>query len=156
MSRQILLDFQLHVHRKFLEPFVQLFRQFDTLHSGLLSYDQFYKLVQLMNPSHTDRAIRDLIAQADPFHQNLISFSDCVTVLADDLKTLAIQHHKQQQMNSVDKNEYLHGGAPQSLSHSAFSTPHQQSASFVHMPSQIYGNGQSLEPTPRQPFNVHG
>ena len=95
-SPQILLDFQLHVHRKFLEPFVSLFRQLDTMHSGLLSYDQFARLVATLNPRRSDEEIRAFLARADPFQHRLVSFSDCVVVLQEDLKALALRFHRQQ------------------------------------------------------------
>lgn len=91
----ILLDFQLHIHRRFLAPFVALFRSFDSLHSGLLTHDSFARMVVVLTEDQVDDAtIRLYLQRADPFGHGLVSFSDAVNVLSEELKALALRTHR--------------------------------------------------------------
>ena len=179
---QILLDFQLHVHRKFLEPFVSLFRQLDTMHSGLLSYDQFARLVATLNPRRSDDEIRAFLARADPFQHRLVSFSDCVVVLQEDLKALALRFHRQQNgqaqgQQQQQQEEEEEDAEAQSSSHHHPHSSWQASASDPSggftTPAPSAGGHSSFDDSDayadpaydeydlqphemRQPFHVHG
>jgi hypothetical protein len=90
----ILLDFQLAVHRAFLAPFVLVFRQLDTVHSGLLSPGQFARLCLTLNARLSDEDIASRLRRADAFGHGVVSFSDCVAVLQDEITHLAKKQHR--------------------------------------------------------------
>jgi Ca2+-binding EF-hand superfamily protein len=78
---QLVLNFQLRTHEKFLARFRRAFRNVDTDKNGIVDEVQFRALVRTLDPSKTDEQVTDLLAHADPHHNDHVTFSDAVHVL---------------------------------------------------------------------------
>ena len=92
---QVLLEFQLSGHLRYLSSFVQLFRQLDTHGRGVLDEEQFRELAYALNPD--EDVADDHLAHIDPFNHQRLNFSDCVTCFTADLVRL-----QQQQQAGAD------------------------------------------------------
>ena len=90
---QVLLEFQLSGHLRYLSSFVHLFRQLDTRGKGVLDEEQFRKLAYALNPAE-DKA-DDHLAHIDPFIHQRLTFSDCVACFTADLMRLQQQEEQQ-------------------------------------------------------------
>jgi Ca2+-binding EF-hand superfamily protein len=82
---KVLLDFQLKGHERFLAKFVKLFRQYDSDRNGILNELEFRKLLTSINPDRTDQDIDYWLDHIDPWNNQQITFSECVTFLSADL-----------------------------------------------------------------------
>jgi Ca2+-binding EF-hand superfamily protein len=82
---RVLLTFQLKGHEKFLSKFVKLFRQFDTDRNGILNELEFRHLLFTINPHRTEEDIDYWLNYIDPYNNQQITFSECVTFLSADL-----------------------------------------------------------------------
>ena len=85
---RILLDFQLRGHERFLQRFRDLFRQFDQDRNGVLDEDEFKALVFSLDGTKTEDEVEELLARADPDNNKLLTYSDCVTHLSEELVRL--------------------------------------------------------------------
>ncbi len=90
---QVLLNFQLKGHEQFLRQFCQVFRQFDPHGQGLLDEKQLRLLVLKINPNKTHHDLDRLVAAVDPYNNQLITFSQVVNVLQDEIEILASGLH---------------------------------------------------------------
>jgi len=72
---QVLLNFQLKGHEKFLRQFCQVFREFDPQSKGLLDEKDMRLLVLKINPNKTHDELDHLVATVDPYNHQLITFS---------------------------------------------------------------------------------
>lgn len=79
----ILLDFSLLQHEKFLHKFVDLFNSIDTDRDGILDEDQMIKLIERLNIVESEEHINTILAKVDPNNNKLITFSDTVQVFTD-------------------------------------------------------------------------
>jgi hypothetical protein len=90
---QVLLNFQLKGHEQFLRQFCHAFRQFDPHAKGLLDEKQLRLLVLKVNPNKTHEELDRLIATVDPYNNQLITYSQIVNVLQDEIEILASGLH---------------------------------------------------------------
>eukprot|EP00698_Gefionella_okellyi_P019375 TRINITY_DN5930_c0_g1_i1.p1 TRINITY_DN5930_c0_g1~~TRINITY_DN5930_c0_g1_i1.p1 ORF type:complete len:679 (-),score=216.80 TRINITY_DN5930_c0_g1_i1:78-2114(-) len=82
---QVLLEFQLRGHEKFLMKFMKLFRQFDKDRNGILSEDELRQLILAIDPAKEPKEIIAMLEQADPHNNKQINFSECVSFLSAEL-----------------------------------------------------------------------
>lgn len=82
---KVLLNFQLKGHERFLSMFVKLFRQFDMDRNGILNELEFRSLLLAINSNRTPDEITQLISMMDPYNNQSITFSECVTFLSAEL-----------------------------------------------------------------------
>jgi Ca2+-binding EF-hand superfamily protein len=85
---KILLDFQLKGHEKFLSRFVALFRETDADHNGILSEREFRQLVNSMDIDISESDISRLLQIVDPYNNESITFSECVTLFSSEVVPL--------------------------------------------------------------------
>ena len=81
-NRQIVLDFQLATHEKYLKKFILLFRKLDTNTDGVLDEAQFRALLREMNCVRAEAEVVRLLETVDPFNNQRITFSDCLALLS--------------------------------------------------------------------------
>lgn len=94
---QVLLDFQLRSHERFLRRFVRLFRQQDHDRNGVLDELQFRSLLLAINAERSEEDIDVLLETVDPFNNQHITFSECVALLSAELLQLAVQQQQEQE-----------------------------------------------------------
>jgi Ca2+-binding EF-hand superfamily protein len=80
-----LLDFQMRGHQKYLEKFVYLFHSVDTNNDGVLSEKDFRKLIQSLNLNFKDDDCIRMLQVLDPFDNQQITFSECVSLFNNEL-----------------------------------------------------------------------
>eukprot|EP01012_Entosiphon_sulcatum_P008513 TRINITY_DN14640_c0_g1_i1.p1 TRINITY_DN14640_c0_g1~~TRINITY_DN14640_c0_g1_i1.p1 ORF type:complete len:751 (+),score=148.35 TRINITY_DN14640_c0_g1_i1:44-2296(+) len=85
---QVLLEFQLTGHEKFLVKFVRLFRQCDTDRNGIINEAEFRQLLRLIDPEKPLHETEQLVRLIDPHNNQQITFSECVTFLSSELVSL--------------------------------------------------------------------
>jgi hypothetical protein len=90
---QVLLNFQLKGHEKFLRQFCAVFREYDPEAKGLLDEKDFRLLVLKVNPNKTHDELDHLVAAVDPYNNQLITYSQVVNVLQDEIEILASGLH---------------------------------------------------------------
>jgi hypothetical protein len=149
----ILLDFQLAVHRAFLAPFVLVFRQLDTVHSGLLSPGQFARLCLTLNARLSDEDIASRLRRADAFGHGVVSFSDCVAVLQDEITHLAKKQHRiAQGLPAEDEEEEEEEQPEDEAVEEEEATGAEQQQQQQHQQQQLQqGSDEDLEQQQRQP-----
>mmetsp|Transcript_43493 Transcript_43493/g.36419 ORF Transcript_43493/g.36419 Transcript_43493/m.36419 type:complete len:137 (-) Transcript_43493:144-554(-) len=79
----ILLDFSLLQHEKFLSKFVSLFNSIDVDRDGILDEEQMIKLIESLNIVESEEHINAILSKVDPNNNKLITFSDCIQVFTD-------------------------------------------------------------------------
>eukprot|EP00741_Cyanophora_paradoxa_P000949 tig00000448_g917.t1 len=91
------LEYQLRGHEAFLRPFVRLFRAVDSDRDGVITGPQFRQLVRSLDPASPkpEAQVQELLARADPHDNQQITFSECVSVLEQEL--LAFSSRLQEQ-----------------------------------------------------------
>lgn len=72
---QVLLDYQLRRHDRFLNKLTKLFRQFDADKNGILSEDEFRQLIIAIDPHKSDHEIAKMLIEADPHSLRQLTFS---------------------------------------------------------------------------------
>jgi len=82
---QVLLDFQLRGHEKFLSKFRKIFEQFDTDSNGVLDENQTRQLVVTIDPEKSKGDLNKLINTVDPYNNQHVTYSECVNVLSHEL-----------------------------------------------------------------------
>eukprot|EP00792_Barthelona_sp_PAP020_P006643 TRINITY_DN3046_c1_g3_i1.p1 TRINITY_DN3046_c1_g3~~TRINITY_DN3046_c1_g3_i1.p1 ORF type:complete len:619 (-),score=173.80 TRINITY_DN3046_c1_g3_i1:50-1876(-) len=85
---EILLDFNLQNHLKFLEKFVEIFREIDVQNTGKIDDKGFLDLLRLLTPSRLEVECADLLNIINPHKVDYITFSQCVAFLAVDIQEL--------------------------------------------------------------------
>lgn len=86
---QVLLDYQMRGHERFLSKFVRLFRDHDGDADGVLTEDEFRTLVLSIDPAKQEDEVVKLLESADPYNNQRINFSDCVGFLARELVSMS-------------------------------------------------------------------
>lgn len=86
---RLLLDFQLDGHVRFLEPYVKIFRRHDKDQNGIVNRFEFASIVRELDPSKSEEAVRFMAEQIDPHGSQLITFSESITFLNDELLKLS-------------------------------------------------------------------
>ena len=81
----ILLNFQLKGHEKFLSKFLGKFRAFDDDANGVLDEAQFRQFVRAVSPAKANEALDALVNAVDPYNNQHITFSDAVAAMSADL-----------------------------------------------------------------------
>lgn len=80
--QKILFDFQIKSREKYIKNFHTLFKRIDSDNNGIISEEEFIKLVHAMNiyqlNSNSNKNIMKLLEKIDPFNNKQITFSDCV------------------------------------------------------------------------------
>ena len=74
--KQIILDFQLKSHDKYLRNFVYLFKRVDQDNNGIINEDEFLNMLQSLNiykDDFNDQATR-LLNIIDPYNKQYITF----------------------------------------------------------------------------------
>jgi hypothetical protein len=77
----VILRYFLSVHLTAIRPFAIQFRRLDSERTGVIEAQQFRTLLNNIFPGLPPLAAQDLFAAADPFRNNLITFSQYITVL---------------------------------------------------------------------------
>ncbi|KAG5502970.1 hypothetical protein JKF63_04743 [Porcisia hertigi] len=90
---RLLLDFQLDRHERFLERFVKIFRRYDSDQNGIVNCFEFVSIVRELDSSKSEEEVESMVCQIDPHGNQLITFSDCISLLNDELLQL---FHSQQ------------------------------------------------------------
>lgn len=85
---QVLLDFQMSGHQRFLAGFVKAFRAVDTEGKGVLDEEGFRLLLSDIAPHKDEPEVRRLLSVVDPHNRQQLTFSDCVATLSTDLVTM--------------------------------------------------------------------
>ncbi|KAG2393970.1 hypothetical protein C9374_003734 [Naegleria lovaniensis] len=85
---KVLLTYQLRGHEQFLYKFVKLFRQVDSDKNGVLSESEFKQLLATINPNRTETEYNQWLNYVDPWNNQQITFSECVTFLSAELLKL--------------------------------------------------------------------
>jgi Ca2+-binding EF-hand superfamily protein len=86
----VLLDFQLKGHDRFLLRFRELFQKFDTDKDGILNYSEFKTLVTRVNPTRDADVISNILKNADPSECGKVTYSDAVACLSPDIVDMMI------------------------------------------------------------------
>lgn len=102
---KVLLDFQLKGHERFLSKFVKLFKQFDNDKNGVINEAEFRKLLLTMNPERTENDIDYWLNHIDPWNNQQITFSECVTFLSADLVRMMQEGKKEEEETGTSEEE---------------------------------------------------
>lgn len=100
---KVLLDFQLNGHKRFLKKFVKLFRMFDQDKNGILNELECKQLLLAINPLRNEEEIDELLTMMDPYNNQQITFSECVTFLSAELVRM-MNNHRNQKQNEEDED----------------------------------------------------
>ena len=91
---KILLEIQIRLRDKYLSNFLSIFKSLDEDDDGILNEEQFRNLIIKLDVYPLENIGDEydkLISKIDPFNTQVITFSDCITVLSneylDDKKT---------------------------------------------------------------------
>ena len=86
---QIVIDFQIRVRENYLKNFNELFKQVDLDRNGILSENEFIKLIELMNiyqnQDDFENQIQNFINQLDPFQTKIFIYSDIINCLSKEI-----------------------------------------------------------------------
>ncbi|ESL09026.1 hypothetical protein TRSC58_03261 [Trypanosoma rangeli SC58] len=82
---RILLDFQLEGHERFLARFNAIFCRYDTDRNGIINDREFAAVLKEVDASKTDEGIDAMLELIDPFGNQLITYSECVTFLSAEI-----------------------------------------------------------------------
>ena len=78
----MILDFQLSEHQRFLSKFTELFKVIDSNEDGIISEDEFMELIRMMNVITHDEEIEYLLQVGDPFNNQMMTYSDVISLLS--------------------------------------------------------------------------
>ncbi|XQJ27700.1 Leucine rich repeat/Leucine Rich Repeat/Leucine Rich repeats (2 copies), putative [Leishmania guyanensis] len=93
---RLLLDFQLDGHVRFLEPYVEIFRRHDRDQNGIVNGFEFASIVRELDSSKSEEAVKSMVREIDPHGSQLITFSDSIAFLNDELLKLFSSQHDTQ------------------------------------------------------------
>jgi len=99
---KVLLTYQLRSHEQFLYKFVKIFRQVDTDKNGVVSESEFKLVLQAINPNRSESDYAQWLNYVDPWNNQQITFSECVTFLSAEL----IKMMGEKQEETVVEEEY--------------------------------------------------
>ena len=79
-----LLDFQMRGHQKYLEKFVKLFKKSDGNNDGIINENELRRLINGFGLGFREEDCRRILQIIDPFDNQQISFSECVSLFANE------------------------------------------------------------------------
>ncbi|KPA79767.1 hypothetical protein ABB37_05516 [Leptomonas pyrrhocoris] len=85
---RLLLDFQLDGHERFLEPYVRIFRRHDKDRNGIVNDAEFAAIVRELDATKPEEEVAAMVQQIDPYGSQLITFSESITLLNEELLRL--------------------------------------------------------------------
>ncbi|KPI86658.1 hypothetical protein ABL78_4273 [Leptomonas seymouri] len=94
---RLLLDFQLDGHERFLERYVSIFRRHDGDRDGIVDNAEFAAIVHELDPTKPEAEVEAMVKEVDPHGIQLITFSESVTLLNDELLKGPYSQHGAQQ-----------------------------------------------------------
>ena len=77
----VILRYFLSVHLTAIRPYAIQFRRVDVERTGVIEVQQFRTLLQLIFPGLPQTTVHELVQAADPFRNNLLTFSQFMAVL---------------------------------------------------------------------------
>ena len=80
-----LLDFQLKGHEEYLKKFVKLFKKIDSNSDGVINEIEFKRLISGLRIGSNNEYCNRLLQIIDPFDNQKITFSECVTLFSSEL-----------------------------------------------------------------------
>ena len=90
--QNVLLDFSLHEHLKFLFRFTVLFKMVDSDNNGVLSEEEFRSLLlERMQVVNSDEEVNFLLKHIDPYNNQKMTYSEIVHLLSSHLVPLSPQ-----------------------------------------------------------------
>jgi Ca2+-binding EF-hand superfamily protein len=94
---RLLLDFQLDGHERFLERYVGIFRRHDGDRNGIVNNVEFAAIVHELDPTKPEEEVEAMVHQIDPYGSQLITFSESISFLNDELLKLTYSQHDAQE-----------------------------------------------------------
>ncbi|KAL7706193.1 hypothetical protein N2W54_004675 [Lotmaria passim] len=94
---RLLLDFQLDGHERFLERYVGIFRRHDGDRNGIVNNVEFAAIVRELDAAKPEEEVEAMVHQIDPYGSQLITFSESITFLNDELLKLTYSQHDAQE-----------------------------------------------------------
>ena len=82
---EVVLNFQLDTHEKFISSCLHIFREFDTNKDGILSNAELRMFLEKVDSTKNHNDIEHAIETLDPHNNNQVTFSQCVTYLSTEL-----------------------------------------------------------------------
>ena len=86
---QLVIDFQIRVRENYLKNFNDIFKQVDLDRNGILSDNEFVKLIEMLNifqnQEEFENQIQNMMSQLDPFQSKIYIYSDIVNVLSKEM-----------------------------------------------------------------------
>ena len=79
---QIVLDFQLATHEKYIKKFITLFKKLDGDTNGILNEEEFRQLVTMIRVAASEEDVERLLQIVDPYNNQQITFSECLSLLS--------------------------------------------------------------------------
>ena len=79
---KVLLDFQLRGHEKFLQTFVQLYKEVDSDGNGIINEAEFRELLGRVDTDLEETEVTRLLQAADPYNHQNVTFSECVALFS--------------------------------------------------------------------------
>ncbi|KAL9655035.1 hypothetical protein ABK040_008818 [Willaertia magna] len=104
---EVLLDFQLEAHEKFLSRYIKIFREIDSNRDGILTDQEFKQLVLRLEPSKSEEEIENWWHLIDPNNHKQITFTESVTYLSADL--IKMMNKSRQSTSNLCSSETLDG-----------------------------------------------
>lgn len=87
MSR---FDAQLRGHDRFLAQFRDAFHTLDSDNNGVLTGDEFSRLVRRIAPAKTELEVEEMLISADPYDNQQITFSEAVVCCSEAIVDLMV------------------------------------------------------------------
>ncbi len=86
---QIVIDFQIRVRENYLKNFNDIFKQVDSDRNGILSDNEFVKLIEMLNiyqnQEEFENQMQNMMSQLDPFQSKIFIYSDIINVLSKEM-----------------------------------------------------------------------
>ena len=74
------MDVQLLKHEEYIKKFTGVFHKIDSDITGTINRNEFKLLIKEMNLRITDFERNKLLEKVDPYHNEKITFSECVSL----------------------------------------------------------------------------
>lgn len=81
---KMVMEYQIKLRDRYLKNFVYIFKKVDEDNNGILSEEEFVKLIGDLGvyEDKVDENVERLLQALDPFNNKTITFSECVTVFS--------------------------------------------------------------------------
>ena len=117
---KVLLDFQLLGHDRFLSKFRDKFKEVDRDSNGILNEEEFRRLCAFIGKPtgrgkaarvvRSEEEMRGLLATADPFNNQVITFSEAVACLSADIVDMVVaMHSRQERLKELNEKRQKEG-----------------------------------------------